>query len=119
MLTGVGGEEIGEEHDFVHQRLVGTKCTEAAEVVGIHGHNAVEGVEIFYLHGARTVGELITMRGGVLAHAHIGEFALVVVDHPGGVDERKVGRAAGTLHVLTKNFLGYGRTTDVAEANEE
>ena len=119
MLTGVGGEEIGEEYDFVHQRLVGTKCTEAAEVVGIHGHDVVEGVEIFGLHGARTVGELITMRGGVLAHAHIGEFALVVVDHAGGVDERKLGGTAGALHVPAENFLGNGRTTDVAEANEE
>jgi hypothetical protein len=52
-------------------------------------------------------------------HAHIGEFALVVVDHAGGINARKFGRTTGTLDVLTKNFLGNGRTTDVAETNEE
>ena len=80
MLIGVLGEKIREEHDFAHQRLVGTKRAQAAEIVGVHGHDAVEGFEIFGLHGARTVGEMITMRGGVLAHAHIGELASWYVD---------------------------------------
>jgi len=115
----VSREEIGEEHDFVHQRFVGTKCAQSAKVVGIHGNDAVEGFEVFGLHGARTVGESIAVGFGVPPHAHIGEFALVVVDHAGGVNARKFGRAAGTLDVLTKNLLGNGRTTDVAETNKE
>ena len=119
LLIGVSREEIGEEHDFVHQRFVGTKCAQSAEVVGIHGHDAVEGFEIFGLHGARTVGESIAVCFGVPPHAHIGELALVVVDHAGGINARKFGRTTGTLHALAENFLGNGRTTDVAETNEE
>jgi len=37
VLIGVSREEIGEEHDFVHQRFVGTKCSQSTEVGGIHG----------------------------------------------------------------------------------
>ena len=65
------------------------------------------------------MGESIAVCFGVSPHAHIGELALVVVDHAGGINARKFGRTTGTLHALAENFLGNGRTTDVAETNKE
>ena len=112
-------EIVGEQHHLVHQLWFGAFFAQSAEIVCIHGNDAIKGAKIFCRHGTRVVCECVATCCRLLAHAMIREFALVIVNHSCRIDGRKIGTAVRFLNFLAENFLSQRRAADIAQTNKE
>ena len=101
----------------MRERRSGRQAVETGQVVGVHGEQQVERVEVRWTHLPRTQ---VTDLDAVHAHASlrpcIGGFACMMVDGAGTV---RLQRQAPQARLVPDEALRHGTAADVPHADEE